>query len=180
MSSGFMGPFFTSARNDLLATGNFGPAGVVPRPLQLTAVPTLDLPTTLMNADVVLLTAVLSRLDEDERMLLNSFVLAGGGAFMFENGVASGLEDFLGVTPGAGALGSRAVVSNPSSPIVNGPFGVLVQGTQLKHQAAGSFADVGRHGNTALTTGTEGFAVAFTLGAGRMGPRSPTRRSSCR
>ncbi len=167
LTSGFTGPLYESIRGDLLAPANFGPAGVVPRSVQLTEVLALDF-AALSNADIVLLPRISSGMDEGERMLLNSFVLAGGGVLWFANGAARVLEDFLDVTPGPFGLGVQASVSNPSSPIVSGPFGSLAQGTTVPHQFAGSFADVGPHGTAALTTTGGTFGASFALGAGRV------------
>jgi hypothetical protein len=106
-----LNPFATSAgysqvRSSLLNPANFGPGGVVPRPVQsITAVPTITA-SSLSGIEVVVLASVGSLPTAAETSALSTYVNGGGALLIADNNAALILQSILGVTP-AGSL--RAV-----------------------------------------------------------------------
>lgn len=164
---GFAGPFFNAAQRALGSPSNFGPSGTVPRAVSIGTSARLDA-IALAAADVVVLTRTdAPRLDVEERMAIDSFVLAGGGLVVLADGAAQELVDLVGCAVG-GVHTAAATVVDAASPLTNGPFGSLAAGSTVGHGPCGSFADVGPDGNAVLAVGGSTFAATFVLGQGRV------------
>lgn len=160
------GNVFANARSALLNPSFFGPAGIVNRTIDLTAVSDLMGPA-LENADIVLLSTMDSDflLDECERQHLQAFVDQGGGLFVFENGAPNRYVELFG---GSGQLASAgSSVTFQSDTINQGPFG-NAEGQSMGFGFHFAFDDLGPHGRAIATDAPNSVvAAAFDYGLGR-------------
>ncbi|MEO0479301.1 MAG: hypothetical protein AAF196_07470 [Planctomycetota bacterium] len=164
----FFSMFFDQIRAALASPANFGPSGVVNRPIQLTEVAQFN-ESTLASADVVLAVAAGVPLEPGELMLINSFVRAGGGLLIAENRASTSIADMVGATEQASGTPGTPTISNASSPMVNGPFGTAGSvGLGISRGFGGSFVDLGPLGTEAISLAGESFAATFVVGSGRM------------
>ncbi len=158
------GQGYEVVRNDLLNPMNFGAAGIVGRSVNLlTSVNVITVPS-LANVDVVVLTPWMN-ITDGETAALVSFVQSGGGLLAFGNWADQRFGPGFGATAGNWDGSGQGHVTNSSSPIINGPFG-LVSGI-IGIGACSSFDTVGPNGTEALRN-TEGIlAATFEFGLGR-------------
>lgn len=156
---------FAEVRASILDDTNFGPAGIVPRDIELLpSVPAIT-PATLADADVVLIAnaATGQQLDDCELRLLGDFVQAGGGVFMFTNEAAGLLGPEFGADGGDAAVGSATVI-DVANPVASGPFG-SASGTFPMGFHRG-FDLIGPNGSAFLASSAD-IAASFEFGAGR-------------
>lgn len=119
------GNAFSTVRNQLLLPANFGPAGIVPRPIELLPpVNRLDY-FALSAADVVLVSVINPPVDSCELLELSRFVEQGGGLFAFTNNAATDFSALVGAVAGGSGSGC-ASVSNGATPVTAGPFGNVI------------------------------------------------------
>lgn len=153
------GNAFASVRAALQSPANFGPSGVIRRTVEFLS-PVYDITTdVLAGVDIVLLATLPS---PGEVSALDAFVQGGGGLFVFQNDAASSFGAAFGAV--AGGLGSGcASVSNPSTPVTAGPFGVVAGCIVPEYH--NRFQSVGPDGSAFLSDGFP-VGVSFTHGLG--------------
>lgn len=160
------GNVFADARSALLNPSFFGPAGIVNRSIDLTAVSEISGPA-LEDADAVFLSPLEADalLDECERQQLQAFVDQGGGLFVFENGAPNRYAELFG---GSGQLaGAGNSVTFQTDTINQGPFG-NVEGQSMGFGFHRTFDDLGPHGRAIATDAPNSVvAAAFDYGLGR-------------
>jgi hypothetical protein len=161
------GGSFTTVRNDLLNAANFGPGGIFPHSVNLlTSVPELT-PAALGTADVFI-QPLMANFSPSETVALRDFIYNGGG-FLFFSNWAGDLGGFansvLGTIPGPD--GGNASIVDPSSAIVDGPFGTVTSPLTLMWHL--SMSDLGPYGHEVLGTDAGNiFGATFEYGKGRV------------
>ncbi|MFK7962262.1 MAG: hypothetical protein AB8G96_17260, partial [Phycisphaerales bacterium] len=155
---------FGLARAALASAANFGPGGIVPRPVELLpGVGCIDV-NELVGVDVVLLTTDNeSGVTACELAALGAFVEQGGGVLYLENSAIRWLSPLVGSSDVAPAGSGPVSVAAPASPVINGPFGVVTPGFQFNFHRTSP--DVGPIGEPLLAT-TDTVAARFVLGDG--------------
>lgn len=122
---------FDYVRADLLNSSLFGPSGTVTESVHF--IKSVDSVTAsrLVGANVVIYLAS-NQPNSSEISELRSFVESGGGVFIFGNNMNS-FASLVGATSGSIIGGNQvnATITNPNSPLVNGPFGNLTIGSQF-------------------------------------------------
>lgn len=158
------GSGYSRAREILFDQGNFGPGGIVGRPIQfLPQVPEFT-PAALAAADVVLTHSHAPHLSPCESLNLAEFVRQGGGVFAFWNSAADSPGSAFGATINPGGSAGDATIDDPGSPVIAGPFGTVVG--PIGFQFHRVFADLGPVGHSVLST-VGPLCATFDLGAGR-------------
>lgn len=117
------GGVYTQARADLLASANFGPAGIVSRAVTFrTGVDTIT-PEALAGVDIFIVSLPLTELTQSETVALEQFVQEGGALLETRNLYAR--PPLLGTVPGPLATGNTApyTMEGLNSVLVQGPFG---------------------------------------------------------
>lgn len=160
-----MYPGYGTLRGDLLDPAKFGPSGTVPRSVNLLPSVNEMTPETLAGADVALCTATPTT---SELSALRAFVENGGGLFVFENNIAHFASVFGASGGGINGNGVQALVVDGNSPLVNGVFGSISQGTRFYVPYHGYLSDVGPYGHVAITENNRAFGVSFAIGRGRI------------
>lgn len=159
------GNVFSDARSALLNPSFFGPAGIVNRSIDLTAVSELSGPA-LEDADAVFLSSLSADalLNECERQQLQAFVDQGGGLFVFENGAPNRYAELFG---GSGQLsGGGSTVTFLPDTVNQGPFG-NTEGQSMVFNFHNAFDDLGLHGRAIATDAPNSVvAAAFDYGLG--------------
>lgn len=125
--------------NALVDSNNFGPAGIVPCPIEFLPFVTEILPNSLVNSNGNLLVDVFfgalneTTLSPGEAAELAAFVNAGGILYISGNSSGEGLSynplfTALGITDqfSAATVGSSGQTSVPlPTPVTTGPFGII-------------------------------------------------------
>jgi len=162
-----MGDSFATVRNDLLNIANFGPGGTIPRSVNLLPGVSELTPAALATADVFV-QPLMADFSPAETAALNDFIYNGGGFLFFSNwaGDTGGFANsVLGATPGPD--GGNASIIDPSSAIVDGPFGAVTSPLALMWHL--SMTGLGPYGHEVLRTDSGySFGATFEYGAGRI------------
>ncbi|MGK7927117.1 MAG: PEP-CTERM sorting domain-containing protein [Spirulina sp.] len=158
---------FNNVRDSLLNPVNYGTGGIISDTVNyLPSVTELN-STNLSGVDVVLLAGGATNRSASELAALDTFIQNGGGMLAFGNVAASFLSPILGSTSGGYRDGIGIQVSNPASPIANGPFGTFASGTFTTTSFGGLFGEVGENGTVGITRGGDPFAATYDFGTGR-------------
>ncbi|MBK8915977.1 MAG: hypothetical protein IPM64_15515 [Phycisphaerales bacterium] len=157
------GNAFSTVRNQLLLPANFGPTGLVQRPIELLPAANRFDYFALAAADVVLVSQVNQRVDSCELLELSRFVDQGGGLFVFANEAAIDFSELVGAVGGGNGAGC-ASISNAATPVTAGPFGNV--GGCIAPNFHRRFASIGA-GTTFLSDG-QPVGAFFPVGAGRV------------
>lgn len=156
--------FFATLRANLFDYTKFGPGAPGGQPFDLVTTCCFT-PDELMNAQIVLLGPLSKPLQACEKEALLDFVIQGGSLFYFSNTAAQELGATFGAVADAGGCrGGTGTVVDPTSPLVDGPFGRVTG--QWSLACTGRFDDVGPFG-TAVLAADEPICAAFQLGQGR-------------
>jgi hypothetical protein len=161
------GGSFITVRNDLLNAANFGIGGIVPRSVNLLAsVPELT-PALLSMADVFV-QPYMADFSPSETAALRDFIYNGGGFLFFSNwaGETGGFANSVfGTTPGP--TGGQALIVDPSSSIIDGPFGTVTGPMSLMWNL--SMTGLGLYGHEVLRNDLGYvFGATFEYGKGRV------------
>lgn len=134
-------------RDMLTDPANFGPGGIVDRPISLSD-PGVDTvtPGSLDGVDVFFTGWVLtSTYTDDERTALRDFVLAGGAVIATTDDLTHNIADLFGVTLENGSY-STGTPTAPASPLITGPFGTVTSlvfsGQQGIYSGLGSATEI--------------------------------------
>lgn len=164
------GNMFTLARTSIADPANFGPGGTVPRSIELVAPVACFTDAALDGMELVVLTTSAQGLESPglapcELLALDRFVRAGGSLVVIENAGTRRTASITGADSEAPGGSGPAVIEDPTSPVIAGPFGTVTGPFSLAfHRVC---EDVGPNGSVFLAS-SGAVGVMFTVGAGQV------------